>query len=524
MADSYLKVKDNNGTLSLVREEADGSFTDLQNAIDCLELIGAYGSHTDRTDGTNVHFQWVSSNKCIITGEATAPQTFNNIYGISSELKPGFVAGETYSIEINKSNTNIWLEFIIKVGSSVSYNQFYESGEFTIPENANGASLRLNTKGGYTYNNDYIEVFVRTAYSLKQATDEIKNNRSRVVVDKIGAMMNVAQTHFDEAYKPGSHLVYQQRHNSGIFYATPYYVYDGERWGEVEAYSGLPCTHCAQFVSTLMKGVRYENSRYISGADGKNQFSSWAWFSDDKYQIDYHTAGTIDDYMDSKEMADYANKHGFLYPMNTDKPNIGVGDVVLWNTSNPGPLESIADIGHCAMVVHVGMESKTIEIIESWPETKPDGSGVGIRTRTVDMSDIAYYAPFPFKEASHIINIIYESKTQITVTPDSNSAIWINDNSKLGKPKKGFYTFVLQGDFNNASLPYIRYQTDSTHLTPKHYFVRSGKSYLCTVYISEEIQSLYVNAIKIYYDLNESCVIDKIAIIKGYTDIEADLL
>lgn len=33
MADAYLKVKDNNGTLSLIREEADGSFTDLKSAI-----------------------------------------------------------------------------------------------------------------------------------------------------------------------------------------------------------------------------------------------------------------------------------------------------------------------------------------------------------------------------------------------------------------------------------------------------------------------------------------------------------
>ena len=44
MADAYLKVKDNNGTLSLIREEADGSFADLKNAIihDEMLLIGKY--------------------------------------------------------------------------------------------------------------------------------------------------------------------------------------------------------------------------------------------------------------------------------------------------------------------------------------------------------------------------------------------------------------------------------------------------------------------------------------------------
>ena len=37
MADAYLKVKDNNGTLSLVREESDTSVTDLKNALSDTE-------------------------------------------------------------------------------------------------------------------------------------------------------------------------------------------------------------------------------------------------------------------------------------------------------------------------------------------------------------------------------------------------------------------------------------------------------------------------------------------------------
>lgn len=49
MADAYLKVKDNNGTLSLIREEADGSFADLKNALDLLASFPSKNLSTGHT-------------------------------------------------------------------------------------------------------------------------------------------------------------------------------------------------------------------------------------------------------------------------------------------------------------------------------------------------------------------------------------------------------------------------------------------------------------------------------------------
>lgn len=506
---------------SVIGEE----IADLKSAVyndGSIDLVSIYGSHTNKNTSGNVTFNWQDKNKCIVDGTAVSPQTFNNVYGSSISLMDGYIAGGTYIIDISKTNENIFIEFIVKhEDSTIDYNKLYESCEFTIPQDAIGAYIRINTVGGESYNNDSIELYVRTAYNNKRATKEIKNNRRRVLVDKIGAMVNVAETYFDEAYKPGTHLVYQQKHSTGIFYNTPYYIYDGKQWGDNQAYEGVPCTHCAQFMATLMKGIRYKNSRYVSGADGNNQFAQWAWFSDDKYEIDYHTPGTRDDYMDSKEMADYANKHGFLQTMNVNKPNIAIGDMLFWNTSTPGPLNSIGDISHVALALQVGMESKTVEIMEAWSTTKPNGDGVGIRIRTVDFSDIAYYATFPLKDAAHVYEIIYDCPYTITSAANSrgDNTLFRNDVSKFGVLNKGFYTFIMSGEFDANSMPYINYQVGNNLFAGAKYFVKSADTYICTIYVSED---LVKNNIFIAYDNTKACTVNKLVLVKGFISVDSD--
>jgi len=68
MSDAYLKVKDSNGTLSLIREEADGSFADLKSATNHLDG-GSAGQVLRKKTGIDYDFEWAS------VGQPTDSQT-----------------------------------------------------------------------------------------------------------------------------------------------------------------------------------------------------------------------------------------------------------------------------------------------------------------------------------------------------------------------------------------------------------------------------------------------------------------
>lgn len=74
MADAYLKVKDNNGTLSLIREAADGSFADLKNVL-FTETADAY---MWMVGGLNA----IGGGETSVTNRIRTVEFLKNVYGI----------------------------------------------------------------------------------------------------------------------------------------------------------------------------------------------------------------------------------------------------------------------------------------------------------------------------------------------------------------------------------------------------------------------------------------------------------
>jgi len=366
---------------------------------------------------------------------------------------------------------------------------------------------------------------VGDALALKANITDLRNGL--ILTDVVGAIVSVAETYFDVGYANGTNLVYQQKHSTGLMAYNPYYVYDGQKWGTDEDYDGKPCIHCAQFVMALLKGIRYQDSRYVTGIQGKNKISQWAWSPDHLYPINYGGTqwanfsegpanGYTDGYMDLNAMADYAQSHGLLRSMEEHDINVSPGDLIFEGTD----VESISDLDHVSIALHVGMESKNVQIVESCRSIKYDGSGVGIRTRTVSFSDIDYYASLPLKTSSHTCEIICNIETQKSKPSQHETTMNVYRLNDISF-RPGFYTFVMQADVIGETNPYVTYKLPGPTWFTHQEFVNSSGNYIATVYISSELVD---NDVQINVPANVGIDVNKLIVVKGYINADINLI
>ncbi len=100
-----------------------------------------------------------------------------------------------------------------------------------------------------------------------------------IVDDFVGNLVDVAETYFDEAWRDRKTLVYQQRHNSSLLlHKYPFYNFNPtETRANLQdtSYNTLlsnkadmiDCTHCSDFVWILLKGIKFEYSRFVHKDD-----------------------------------------------------------------------------------------------------------------------------------------------------------------------------------------------------------------------------------------------------------------
>lgn len=330
--------------------------------------------------------------------------------------------------------------------------------------------------------------------------------------DRVGAMVEVAESHFEKAFGENVGLVYQSNHGTGLFYESPYYKYSEET--DIEEYDGkMPVTNCSQFMSTLSKGVYYDGSRYVGKND--NEYSEWAFFSDGTGK--YPDANY--DSMSAEGMAEYAKEHGWLKQMDENRCDIHAGDFAFFLDSDTSDSESL-NIGHIALVIHVGRSSKTVEVLEGWDFTRPDEKKSGVREHIYSFKNIAYYAKFPICDSLYKTKKLYDTSdiVESKANERENNVLISRVDSKLDFAA-GMYTFVVNGEFDDNVMPYVSYHVKDVSQYVKNSFVRCGNNYIRTVYIPWNADIVNINANKEF-----DCKVNKLAIYKGYIRIDSKFI
>lgn len=106
------------------------------------------------SDGTKAGVTYTWDEKgCSVRGTAVSA-SYNNLYVNENSIPPCFVPGKRYYVNCNISSLNIYFRLIWKLqdGSKVQYAYGFTNngGDFIVPENAIGVTIRLNVNAGNT--------------------------------------------------------------------------------------------------------------------------------------------------------------------------------------------------------------------------------------------------------------------------------------------------------------------------------------------------------------------------------------
>lgn len=334
--------------------------------------------------------------------------------------------------------------------------------------------------------------------------------RTMVMPDKVGAMLDTAEGYFRQAYGfvVGEESSLTHQTGRGLFHLN---VLDDQN---------NPTIVCSEFVQALMKGIRYDQSRYVLPL---NHMAQWGYTTDgiedteengEPYDISYYNY-TYDyvqidpndkpsyDYMVASQMYRYAKNHGWAYPITSIRQQIRPGDIV-FNVEQDSPMYK--GITHCAIVVNVGYDDGRCVVLES-NNFEYDDHPVGVLLRNAAISSFAYGARFPIFDAPAIVKPIFKEEN-VVVSGSGTYTFWNRQRKDMLEP--GFYTIVAHGSISeNLVQASLRYSDETT----SRFFrlVHSNDTYTVTFYAVKNFDYIALGC-----TAGATINLSEIALYKGY--------
>ena len=336
-----------------------------------------------------------------------------------------------------------------------------------------------------------------------QETDlEINSLKSQITVNSVvGAMLDVAEGYFKQAYDANTHLVYDETH--GLFAPQTTSDETGEE--------GFPAIVCSQFSQALIMGIKYDQSRYVKPA---NHIAGWGYTSDGTGVYAYTSDEISDlpslDYMIAKQQLKYAIDHGWAYEITNIRRQVRPGDFVYWGSEN---VSSWEQIGHVALCLHVGLDDNYIVTLES--DNLTFGTkrvGVGTKRYAIQKygGHYAYGARFPVHPTMISPKLVLSDKN----LSGTNTSYAIKQYALDAEQTSGFYTAVIDGSFAASRIEigvhYTDAATDSFDYSRGRVVANAGR-YAVTFYADRAFDQVRIGA-----SAGNAYTINKFCLFKGY--------
>lgn len=337
------------------------------------------------------------------------------------------------------------------------------------------------------------------AVSAEKLAPAVKRPSVTLSAGTVAQMLACAESYFNYAYTGDGE-------ESGLLYETGCGLYS-DSLGDYAA-DGRFGIVCSAFAEAVINGIAFENSRY----NDNEVNAKYAWGVQFDRSVPFGrtenpTSVQIQNrYLTSQALAQYAEKHGYLYAIDGNE-NVRAGDVLF-----SGNVEGrYLGIDHVAVVINTDGDYCTV--VESWPSKKIDIDGtehdVGVRIRyRAPLSEFTFGAVFPLGDVTNVPRPL-ESVYDRSGTTATGATVIHEFKTKVGK---GFYTVVCHGHFDTA--PYISLKYDgaasNTYQAVLH---GTGDHYYLTVYAQKpavlSLRMVAGNA----YDFEE------ITLYRGYAEL-----
>ena len=121
------------------------------NSYDILRRVGTFNNITVRS----VTYTWnEDKTQCAVSGTASGGFSYNNLYYSDDvPLPPGMVAGKTYRVLFETTNSNIKIEILHYLNGATSggVSTIIEgTSDYTVPDNCTKLVIRLRVNDNYT--------------------------------------------------------------------------------------------------------------------------------------------------------------------------------------------------------------------------------------------------------------------------------------------------------------------------------------------------------------------------------------
>lgn len=220
--------------------------------------------------------------------------------------------------------------------------------------------------------------------------------------------------------------------------------------------------NCSTFVQLCLEGVRYKNSRYVSGSSGLNYGNGYVF--DENTETNYHNPReeqqtqyenprfipcSTHNKLYANMLLKYAYMRGFAYLIEGGFKNVEVGDVIFQCSSDTNTFKGSPHVLFVSAVSLNQDGTKTISIMQD------GGSGEATETNnlTSKSSSWVYAARFPLPNVTSKATNIVSSLEKHNFTQLSSGSTFVIGTLSLTeniKPK-GVYTAVIKcsavGDF-----------------------------------------------------------------------------
>lgn len=324
----------------------------------------------------------------------------------------------------------------------------------------------------------------------------------------INAMYSLMDGYLNYAYQGDkiSGLIYMSENDpdSASAYSTniaPIQVQDG-----VEQYS----IQCSGFANLILRGVSFENSRYVTGQDGKNISQPWGYHIDDATSLTSGATRIIVSY----RLLKYAEQHGYAYLINAEGNNVKAGDLVFTVTPTSDHYRGVT---HVAVVLAAGADGRGI-VAEARDISRTSGGTeymVGLAVKEVTFKDsltLFYGARFPLGDVNQNAKVLYrvnpgfEGEVEASQIIDATHIVNMYD--------QGLYTINVRGNFSKPPVVRIRYTGTSSYVTYGT-MLQSGNIFTLPLYADASIQYIAINA-----PSDETITVtdyDLFEVVKGYS-------
>lgn len=213
--------------------------------------------------------------------------------------------------------------------------------------------------------------------------------------------------------------------------------------------------NCSTFVQLCLGGVRYKNSRYVSGSSGFNYGNGYVF--DENTETNYHNPReeprfipcSTHNKLYANMLLKYAYMRGFAYLIEEGFKNVEVGDVIFQSSSDTNTFKGSLHVLFVSAVSLNQDGTKTISVMQD------GGSGEAFETNnlTSKSSSWVYAARFPLPDVTSKATNIVSSLEKHNFTQLSSGSTFVIGNLSLTKniKPKGVYTAVIRcsdvGDF-----------------------------------------------------------------------------